>query len=126
VIKRKPNEITFENPGGFRVPINLAMSGGVSDPRNSALMKMFNLLNIGERAGSGVPNILDVWKKERLGAPCYEEIINYSRAKLTLPIEYASDKSKTGDKQAIKFILCLKPSKRAKNTKPLNWLTYLV
>lgn len=32
--------------------------GGESDPRNKALMKMFNLINIGERAGSGVPNIL--------------------------------------------------------------------
>ncbi len=31
--------------------------GGESDPRNKALMKMFNLINIGERAGSGVPNI---------------------------------------------------------------------
>ena len=35
--------------------------GGESDPRNKALMKMFNLINIGERAGSGVPNIFNVW-----------------------------------------------------------------
>lgn len=31
--------------------------GGESDPRNKALMKMFNLVNIGERAGSGVSDI---------------------------------------------------------------------
>lgn len=102
VIKRKSNEITFENPGGFRVPIDLAISGGVSDPRNSVLMKMFNLLNIGERAGSGVPNIFNVWKRENLGVPQYEETMDYSRTKLTLPIEYTSDKTKTSDKQAIK------------------------
>ena len=105
VIKRKLNEITFENPGGFRVPIELAMSGGVSDPRNAVLMKIFNLLNIGERAGSGIPNILNVWAKENLGVPKYEEIMDCSRAKLTLPIEYASDKRaiKTSDK--IRLIL---------------------
>jgi len=102
VIKRKLNEITFENPGGFRVPIDLAISGGVSDPRNSILMKMFNLLNIGERAGSGVPNIFHIWNKENLGFPQYEETMDFSRTKLTLPIEFASDKTKTSDKRAIK------------------------
>ncbi len=28
--------------------------GGISDPRNKILMKMFNLINIGERAGKVV------------------------------------------------------------------------
>jgi predicted HTH transcriptional regulator len=102
VIERNTTEITFENPGGFRVPIDLAISGGVSDPRNSVLMKMFNLLNIGERAGNGIPNIFYIWINENLGVPRYEEIMNCSRTKLTLPIEYTSDKSKTSDKQAIK------------------------
>lgn len=40
--------------------------GGESDPRNKSLMKMFNLINIGERAGSGVPNIFNVWNDEGL------------------------------------------------------------
>jgi predicted HTH transcriptional regulator len=102
VIKRNTAEITFENPGGFRVPIDLAISGGVSDPRNSVLMKMFNLLNIGERAGSGIPGIFHIWKNENLGVPQYEETMNCSRTKLTLPINYASDKLKTSDKRAIK------------------------
>jgi predicted HTH transcriptional regulator len=93
VIKRKPKELTLENPGGFRIPIDLALSGGLSDPRNSVLMKMFSLLNIGERAGSGIPNILNVWKKEKLGVPKYEEIMHGSRTKLTLPIEYLENNS---------------------------------
>ena len=101
VIKRKLGELTFENPGGFRVPIELAKSGGVSDPRNSILMKMFNLLNIGDRAGTGVPNIIRVWEDAGLGVPQYEEVMNFSRTKLTLSVEYISDKSKASDKQAI-------------------------
>jgi predicted HTH transcriptional regulator len=102
VIKRKLNELTLENPGGFRVPLDLAISGGLSDPRNSVLMKMFNLLNIGERAGAGIPNIFHVWDKEKLGVPKYEEIMNGSRAKLTLPLEYASSKqAETSSKRAV-------------------------
>ncbi len=38
--------------------------GGISDPRNKALMKMFNLIGIGERAGSGAPDIYRVWKDQ--------------------------------------------------------------
>ena len=48
--------------------------GGESDPRNKTLMKMFNLVNIGERSGSGVPNIFNTWedqgwKEGRLNTP---------------------------------------------------------
>ena len=33
-----------------------------SDPRNGTMLKMFNLIDIGERAGSGIPNIFRVWR----------------------------------------------------------------
>ena len=110
VIKRKADIITFENPGIFRLPVDLAISGGVSDPRNSVIMKMFNLLNIGERAGSGIPSIFSVWNKENLGTPYYSEDADCLRIKLTLPLGYASDKLKTSGKQAIKTSDKLKTS----------------
>ena len=47
--------------------------GGESDPRNKALMKMFNLINIGERAGSGVPDIFRVWEEQGWKEPVIEE-----------------------------------------------------
>jgi predicted HTH transcriptional regulator len=31
--------------------------------------KMFNLIGIGEHAGSGVPDIFDIWKNEGLKEP---------------------------------------------------------
>lgn len=40
------------------------LKGGISDPRNKALMKMFNMIGIGERAGSGVPDIYAVWENQ--------------------------------------------------------------
>lgn len=58
--------------------------GGESDPRNKALMKMFNLINIGERAGSGVPNIFNVWADEGWEEPVIEERFDPDRTILSL------------------------------------------
>jgi len=49
--------ITMTNPGDFRIGLSAARSGGISDPRNGTMMKMFNLIDIGERAGSGIKNL---------------------------------------------------------------------
>lgn len=53
VIKQESNVLIIENPGTIRVGKYQMIQGGESDPRNKALMKMFNLIGIGERAGSG-------------------------------------------------------------------------
>lgn len=68
-----------------------------SDPRNKALMKMFNLINIGERAGSGVPNIFNVWEDEGWVEPVIEERFDPDRTILTLEF-----KKKSGDKKVTK------------------------
>lgn len=36
------------------------LKGGISVPRNKALMKLLNMIGIGERAGSGVTDIYSV------------------------------------------------------------------
>ena len=61
---KKRDAITMSNPGNFRIEIVAAKSGGVSDPRNGTMLKMFNLIDIGERAGSGIPNIFRVWREQ--------------------------------------------------------------
>lgn len=68
VIKLENHRLTLENPGYIRVGKKQFMLGGVSDPRNKGLMKMFNLIDIGERAGSGVPDIQKLFHK-RLFSP---------------------------------------------------------
>ena len=88
VIKNYTDKITFENPGSLRINIEEAISGGFSNPRNSVLMKMFNLLDIGERAGSGIPNIYNVWNVQGWGIPQIDEKFEQvERICLTLPIE---------------------------------------
>ena len=92
VIVKKKDEITFSNPGIFRVDIDEAKSGGISDPRNIALMKMFNLIDIGERAGSGLPNIYKVWREEGYNIPNITENFEPERIVLSLQTEKIGDK----------------------------------
>lgn len=82
------------NPGGFRIEIDTARSGGVSDPRNGAMLKMFNLIDIGERAGSGIPNIFRVWREQGWIVPTIREQLEPERTSLSLVFEKTSDKSK--------------------------------
>lgn len=107
VIKKGPRKIVFENPGYIRTGKIQMRKGGESDPRNKSLMKMFNLINIGERSGSGVPNIFNTWEDEGWKEPTIEERFDPDRTVLTLEFETkASDKkqaTKASDKkQAIK------------------------
>ena len=74
--------------------------GGESDPRNKSLMKMFNLINIGERAGSGVPNIFNVWEDEGFIEPVIEEIFDPDRTILCLSFVKKQTKKTVGRNKA--------------------------
>ena len=97
VIIKKRDAITMANPGGFRIEIDAAKSGGVSDPRNGTMLKMFNLIDIGERAGSGIPNIFRVWREQGWAAPEITEQLEPERTVLTLLFS-----KRDGKKAAIK------------------------
>ena len=53
---------------------------------------MFNLINIGERAGSGVPNIFNVWADEGWEEPVIEERFDLDRTVLSLSFKKNGDK----------------------------------
>ena len=86
VIIKKHDVITFSNPGNSRIELDTAISGGVSDPRNSTMLKMFNFIDIGERAGSGIPNIFRVWKEQGWAEPIITESYEPDRVTLILPL----------------------------------------
>lgn len=78
--------ITIANPGDFRVDIDAALQGGEPDPRNANMMRMFSYIDIGERAGSGLPKIMSGWESCGYAPPRYEESFGPDRTKLTLPL----------------------------------------
>ena len=74
------------------------LKGGISDPRNKALMKMFNLIGIGERAGSGVPDIYSVWEQQGWKQP--EVIEEYGPDRTILKLLFEKKVAiKNGDKK---------------------------
>jgi predicted HTH transcriptional regulator len=94
IVRYKPNEITFENPGRFRIDIATAIEGTVTDPRNSLLMKFFYLIDVGERSGRGIYEIFRVWTSMRWGKPILNEMLDFDRTKLTLPIKKVTAKNR--------------------------------
>ena len=103
VIIKKRDSITMANPGGFRIEVDAAKSGGVSDPRNGTMLKMFNLIDIGERSGSGIPLIFGAWREQGWVVPAVTEQLEPERTILTLPFEKIGDKKsaiKIGDKKS--------------------------
>ncbi len=106
VIKRDVSSLIIENPGSIRTGKKQMLKGGISDPRNKNIMKMFNLLGMGERAGGGIPDIYQVWEDQNWKTPIVEEFYNPDRTKLSLEFVEkqaikTSDKNKR-QKQAIK------------------------
>ena len=81
-----PDHIEISNPGDFRMPIEEAMKPGNSDPRNETLLRMFSLINIGERAGSGIDELFHGWQEAGFAAPSYEVSYGPDRTVLTLPL----------------------------------------
>ena len=95
VVIKKRDGITMSNPGNFRIEIDTAKSGGVSDPRNGTMLKMFNLIDIGERAGSGIPNIFRVWREQGWTVPAISESFDPDRIVLSLAFKKSDDKKAT-------------------------------
>ncbi len=88
VIKKDAESIIMENPGSIRTGKSQMLKGGISDPRNKALMKMLNMIGIGERAGSGVPNIYSVWENQGWIAP--EVIEEYAPDRTILKLSFVN------------------------------------
>jgi len=73
VIEKYPDKIVMGNPGTIIPGKKQMLKGGISQPRNKGLFKMFNLIGLGEHAGSGVPDIFKTWRDEGLKKPEVEE-----------------------------------------------------
>lgn len=84
VIVRHEDRIEFANPGGLRLPAEVVLNGGFSDARNPTLMKMFGLLDVCEKAGSGFDAIRYACAQARASSPLLVESFNPDRTELVL------------------------------------------
>ncbi len=86
VLLWREDGLKLSNPGGFRVSVEDAYAGGISDPRNETMMRMFALVRVGERAGSGIPNMVKNWMVAGYGKPVLSEQVNPERSTIFLPL----------------------------------------
>ena len=73
VVRCEPSRLVFENPGTIRTGLEQMRLGGTSDPRNAGIMRMFGLIDVGERAGTGIPDVFATWANAGLPEPRIEE-----------------------------------------------------
>lgn len=78
------NKITFKNAGRMHLPLPVALLGGDSDPRNEGIMNLLHLVKIGDKAGTGIPNIVLKMKELSYPEPLWDDNAFPSRTTLTL------------------------------------------
>ena len=89
VVEKYSDRIIMANPDVIIPGKTQMLKGGVSQPRNRGLFKMFNLIGLGEHAGSGVPDVFKAWKDANLKEPIVEEMFGADkpdRTIVTLPL----------------------------------------
>ena len=90
VVQKYRNRVEFSNPGDMRVPVEVALQGGISDTRNPTLMKMFSLLAACERAGSGLDAIQRACRQAQAEPPTMHVSYDPDCTKLIVPLGTAS------------------------------------
>ena len=73
-IQKYPDRIVLTNPGTILLGKKQMLRRGKSRPRNKIILNMFNYIGVGERAGSGVPNIYAIWEQEGYVEPTVDEL----------------------------------------------------
>ncbi len=81
-ILRYPDRFIFSNGGTLRISEKDFYSGGHSDPRNYYIQEIFRLVGLCEKAGTGIPKIMDAVKTYSLLYP--KLIIDMSSFEFTI------------------------------------------
>ncbi len=90
----------------MRLPLERAMLGGDSDPRNEGVMNLLHLVRIGDKAGTGIPNIILKMKKLGYPEPIWKDEAFPCKTTLTLLLTKVSS-SKTNNTLEKKIIAFL-------------------
>lgn len=85
VIKVRNNEIEISNPGSILISQSQLMKGGISDPRNPFIFKMFSEMGGGDRAGMGIAEARRVWNEYEWRGPLFSFEKNPDRVSVLLP-----------------------------------------
>ncbi len=94
VIDKNFKKITISNPGTFRISVDDAIAGGISDARNARIFNLFSLIDVGERSGSGLCDIFNTWEENGFVRPEIKELTDPARVVLTLEVASVSNEAR--------------------------------
>lgn len=83
-IIRSRSRFELVNPGLLLVTPEQVWRGGISEARNPALQRLFVVLQLGEREGSGGPTMRRVWRDQHWRAPTLWEDVEHGEVHLEL------------------------------------------
>lgn len=69
IITRYSDNISFKNGGSLRIRKSDFFTGGHSEPRNYYIQEIFRMINLCEKAGTGVPKIMDAVESNKYKFP---------------------------------------------------------
>ena len=87
VVKQELHRFVFSNPGTMLVSKEQYYNGGESVCRNKSIQKMFAMLGVAEKAGSGTDKILKGWRDSNWRSPDIEERLQPDKVVLIMPME---------------------------------------
>ncbi len=117
LVVKSPAGFSFRNPGAMRVPIAQALAGGASDCRNRTLHQMFLLINLGERAGSGLPKIRSGWEQAGHALRLFDSFEPFDQTMLEMtwaPVAGQGDKTSEETSSRLLTLLRQSPTQTAR------------
>lgn len=95
VVRHQRDGFIFSNPGTMLVSKEQYYTGGDSVCRNKYLQKMFSMIGVAEKAGSGTDKIMKGWRDANWRSPKIEEQLQPDKVVLIMPMEsLLSEKAK--------------------------------
>ncbi len=83
-IVRRPHEFEFINPGLPLLPVERIWLGGTTVARNPTLQRLFSLIKLGEREGSGGLAIFKAWESQQWQRPAMRQDVELQETHLSL------------------------------------------
>lgn len=98
------NKLIIRNGGDMIISLNEAFQGGFSYPRNLGIKAIFRNIKLGDKAGTGIPTILENQKRLKYMSPIYDfnNVLLY--VKVTLFFQNALDEKEEKNYPIIKRI----------------------
>ncbi len=128
VIVKSKEQISVSNPGGFRIDLTDAKDGGISDPRNGVLARMFRTVNVGEGSGNGIAKMFRTKNGKRVLIPKITE--SFAPERITVTFDFPESRRRRVHKKAGDRVKAVKVSGRSLVVKQMTkeriieYLTY--